>query len=205
MKLEGTTALVVIDMQNGFCSEDGFMNKIGLDWTSSAAAAAPIRRLLDGAREAGLPVFFTRYSLNEDYSDAGLLLEVFPQIRGTGGMVRGSWDAEVIDELAPRSDEVVIDKTRYSAFYETDLEERLRALGVEAVVVCGVTTNVCVESTVRDAFFRDFRIIVPSDATAAVTPELHEAALEDFRYSFGQVVEVDEILQALASARAGTR
>ena len=116
-------------MQNGFCSEDGFMNKIGLDWTSSAAAAAPIRRLLDGAREAGLPVFFTRYSLNEDYSDAGLLLEVFPQIRGTGGMVRGTWDAEVIDELAPRPEEVVIDKTRYSAFYETDLEERLRALG----------------------------------------------------------------------------
>ena len=96
-------ALIVIDMQNGFVDPEGFMNKIGLDYTSSAAAIEPVSRLLEAAREAGIPVFFTRYSLNEDYSDAGLLLEVFPQIKGTGGMVRGSWDAEVCDALAPFS------------------------------------------------------------------------------------------------------
>jgi ureidoacrylate peracid hydrolase len=186
-------------MQNGFCDPGGFMNKIGLDYTTSAATAAPIRKLLDAARKASVPIFFTRYSLNEDYSDAGLLIEVFPAIRGTGGMVRGTWDADVIDELAPLPDEVVIDKTRYSAFFGTDLEERLRALAVDTLIVCGVTTNICVESTVRDAFFRDIRVVVPSDGTAAVTPELHEGALRDFEYGFGRVVTVDELVEALVA------
>ncbi len=193
-------ALIVIDMQNGFCDADGFMNKIGLDYASSAAAAEPIARLLDAAREAAIPVFFTRYSLNDDYSDAGLLIELFPAIKDTGGLVRGSWDAEVIDELTPLPGEVVIDKTRYSAFYDTDLEQQLAGLGVDTLIVCGVTTNICVESTVRDAFFRDIRVVVPSDGTAAVTPELHEGALRDFEYGFGQVVSVAELVEALAAA-----
>lgn len=198
-------ALIVIDMQNGFVDPEGFMNKIGLDYMSSAAAIEPISRLLAAAREAGIPIFFTRYSLNEDYSDAGLLLEVFPQIREAGGMIRNTWDADVCDALAPRQGETVIDKTRYSAFYDTDLEERLLRLGVDTLIVCGVTTNVCVESTVRDAFFRDIRVVVPSDGTAAVTPELHEGALDDFRYGFGQVVTVDELVQDLARLLQGSR
>lgn len=197
-------ALIVVDMQNGFCVAQGFMDKIGLGYEPSGAVIQPIARLLDSARAAGIPVFFTRYSLNADYSDAGLLLEVFPQILGTGGMVRETWDADVVDALTPLPGEVVLDKTRYSAFYDTDLEERLRALGVDTVIVCGVTTNICVESTVRDAFFRDIRVVVPSDATAAVTPALHEGALEDFRYGFGQVATVEEIGAALAALPAAT-
>jgi ureidoacrylate peracid hydrolase len=203
MDLGRQPALIVIDMQNGFCSPEGFMAKIGLDYAPSAEVIGPIRRLLGAARRAGIPRFFTRYSLNPDYSDAGLLLEVFPGIRGTGGMVRDSWDAALVEELTPEDDEVVIDKTRYTAFYGTDLEERLRALDVDTLIVCGVTTNVCVESTVRDAFFRDIRVVVPEDGTAAVTPELHEGALDDFRYGFGQVVtvaELEEALEALAPA-----
>ncbi len=202
MEIQGKPGLIVIDMQNGFCSEGGFMGKIGLDWSTSAEAIGPVGRLLEAAREAGAPVYFTRYSLNEDYSDAGLLLEVWPAIEGTGGLVRGSWDAEVVDALAPAENETVIDKTRYSAFYDTDLHQRLRDDGVETLIVCGVTTNVCVESTVRDAFFRDIRVVVPSDGTAAVTPELHEAALDGFRYGFGTVDSVDAVAAALA--RTGT-
>lgn len=202
MNLGKRPALIVIDMQNGFCRPEGFMAKIGLAYEPSAEVIGPISRLLGAARRAGIPVFFTRYSLNADYSDAGLLLEVFPQIEGTGGMVRETWDADVVEELEPREGEVVLDKTRYSAFYGTDLEERLQGLGVDQLIVCGVTTNVCVESTVRDAFFRDIRIVVPEDATAAVTPELHHGALEDFRYSFGQVVPVAEIEAALDGAGA---
>ena len=192
-------ALIVIDMQNGFCVANGFMDQIGLGYQASADVIEPISRLLEGARGAGIPIYFTRYVLNEDYSDAGLLLEVFPQILGTGGMVRNTWDGDVIDALTPQPGEVVVDKTRYSAFYGTDLEEQLRAQGVDTVIVCGVTTNICVESTVRDAFFRDIRTVVPSDGTNAVTPALHEGALEDFRYGFGQVVTVDEINAALAA------
>ena len=197
MELRSRTALIIIDMQNGFCHENGFMNKIGLDWTASRDAVGPVKRLAEAARAAELPVFYTRYTLNADYSDAGLLPEIFPQIVEVNGMVRDTWDAEIVDELTPEAGDRVIDKTRYSAFYGTDLERQLRDLKIEAVIVCGVTTNVCVESTVRDAFFRDIRVIVPSDATAAVSPELHEGALEDFRYSFGPVVTVAELEQAM--------
>jgi ureidoacrylate peracid hydrolase len=197
MELRAKTALIIIDMQNGFCHEDGFMNKIGLDWTTSRDAIGPVKQLADAARAADLPVFYTRYTLNPDYSDAGLITEIFPEIMEANGMVRDTWDAEIVDELAPKPGDRVVDKTRYSAFYDTDLEQQLRDLKTEALIVCGVTTNVCVESTVRDAFFRDIRVIVPSDATAAVTPELHEGALEDFRYSFGPVVTVAELEEAM--------
>ena len=205
MNLGARPALIVIDMQNGFCNAKGFMAQIGLAYEPSAEVIGPISRLLASARNAEIPIYFTRYSLNEDYSDGGLLLEVFPAIDGTGGLVRGSWDADVVEELEPAEGEVVLDKTRYSAFYGTDLEEQLRAQGADSLIVCGVTTNICVESTVRDAFFRDIRPIVPEDGTAAVTPELHEGALDDFRYGFGQVVSIAEIetaLEQLAPASA---
>jgi ureidoacrylate peracid hydrolase len=203
MQLSSNSALIIVDMQNGFCHEDGFMNKIGLDWTTSRDAVEPVDRLAKAARAAGMPVFYTRYSLNADYSDAGLLPEVYPQIVEVGGMIRGSWDGAIVDELAPQPGDRVIDKTRYSAFYDTTLEEQLRELGIDTVIVCGVTTNVCVESTVRDAFFRDFRIVVPSDATAAVSPDLHEGSLNDFRYAFGAVVTTAELEEAIrAAARA---
>jgi nicotinamidase-related amidase len=191
-------ALIVIDMQNGFCHQDGFMNKIGLDYTTSETAVEPIGRLLAAARSAGIPVFFTRYALNADYSDAGLILELFPAIKEARGIVRDTWDADIVDELKPQPGERVVDKTRYSAFYDTDLEQQLRELGVDTLIVCGVTTNICVESTVRDAFFRDIRVVVPNDGTAAVTPELHEGALRDFEYGFGRVSTVAEIAEALA-------
>ena len=202
MDLGDRPALIVIDMQNGFCNAKGFMAQIGLAYEPSAEVIGPISRLLTAARKAEIPVYFTRYSLNEDYSDGGLLMEVFPQINGTGGLVRDSWDAAVVEELEPVEGEVVLDKTRYSAFYDTDLEEQLRGQGVDSLIVCGVTTNICVESTVRDAFFRDIRPIVPEDATAAVTPELHEGALEDFRYGFGQVVSVADLESALEKRKA---
>jgi len=191
-------ALIVIDMQNGFCHPEGFMNKIGLDYSTSKAAVEPVGRLISASRDAGIPVFFTRYTLNEDYSDAGLILELFPAIKDARGMVRDTWDADIVDELKPSPGERIVDKTRYSAFYDTDLEQQLRDLGVDTLIVCGVTTNICVESTVRDAFFRDIRVVVPSDGTAAVTPELHDGALRDFEYGFGRVSTVDQIVEALA-------
>jgi ureidoacrylate peracid hydrolase len=199
MQISSNTALIIVDMQNGFCHEDGFMNKIGLDWTTSRDAIGPVNRLATAMRAKGRPVFYTRYTLNADYSDSGLLPEIYPQIVEVKGMVRDTWDAEIVDELAPEPGDRVVDKTRYSAFYGTDLEEQLRGLGVDTVIVCGVTTNVCVESTVRDAFFRDIRVVVPEDATAAVSPELHEGSLNDFRYAFGPVVTVAELEQAIGA------
>lgn len=197
MDLGRRPALIVIDMQNGFCHSDGFMNKLGLGYEPALPFPA-VKRLLSTARAAGVPVFFTRYSLNPDYSDAGLLLDKFPGLEKTGGMVRDTWDAAIVCELEPLDGEVVIDKTRYSAFVGTDLEARLRELGVDTLVVCGVTTECCVESTIRDAFQRDIRIFIPSDATAAADERRHEEALRVIEYAFGTITTVAELEKALA-------
>ena len=197
MQLTASPALIVIDMQNGFVDENGFIARIGLDRSAGVAAIEPAKRLLEAARAASIPVVFTRYSLNPDYSDAGLLLELYPGIREAGGMVRGTRGADVIDDLAPREGELTIDKTRYSAFFRTDLEAHLRDLGVDQLIICGVTTNVCVEATGRDAFARDIRVIVVSDATGAHSPELHEAALASIAYGMGEVATVAEVRAAL--------
>ena len=195
-------AAIVIDMQNAFCEEQGFVGRLGLDYLACRRAIEPISRLLDASRAAGIPVFHAMHTLNPDYSDAGVILELFPRIREVGGLARGSWDAEIIEELQPHPGEPVIDKPRQSAFWGTDLAEQLSELGVDTLIVCGVTTNVCVASTVRDAFSRDIRTVVPSDATAATTPEMHEGALRDFTYAYGQVATVDEIAASLAARPA---
>lgn len=191
-------AVVVIDMQNAFCEEQGFVGQLGLDYLACRRPIEPISRLLEAARGAGIPVFHAMHTLNPDYSDAGVMLELFPRIREVGGLARGSWDAEIIKELQPGPGEPVIDKPRQSVFWGTDFAEQLSGLGVDTLIVTGVTTNVCVGSTVRDAFSRDLRTVVASDGTAATTPEMHAGALRDFIYAYGQVATVDEIAAALA-------
>jgi ureidoacrylate peracid hydrolase len=185
-------------MQNGFCASEGFMAKVGLGHENAAAVVPPVARLVGAARAAHVPIFFTRYSLNADYSDAGLLTEIYPGFETTGGMVRETWDNALVDGLQPAEGEIVIDKTRYSTFVGTDFGERLADLAVDTLIVCGVTTEICVESTVRDAFARDIRIFVPSDATAAAHVQRHEDALRVIAYGFGTVTSVAELEEALA-------
>lgn len=198
MNVGRTPSLIVIDMQNGLCRPDGFLSKIGLSHESSAAVIDPVKRLLEAARTARIPIFFTRYSLNSDYSDAGLLLQMFPAIKDAGGMIRDTWDAAIVDELEPLQNEFVIDKTRHSAFIATDLEAKLRALGVDTLIVCGVTTECCVESTIRDGFQRDMRIFIPKDATAAADDQRHIDALRVIEYAYGTVTTVSELEHALS-------
>lgn len=198
-------ALVVVDMQNGFCRSEGFMAKLGLDHTPSAAVIEPVTRLVALARDAGLPVVFTRYWLKPDYSDAGLLLEQLPAVRDHGGMVRETWDGDLIDELHPQPGDELLDKTRHSAFYDTDFDDRLRRLGVDTLIICGVTTNVCVEATARDGFHRDYRIVLVSDACAAVTPEMHQGTLTTIEYCIGEVTTVDALAATLAGRAAAAR
>lgn len=198
-----TTALLVIDMQNGFCDREGSVARSGLDHAPMHAAIEPCGRLVTAARMAAVPVVWTRYSLRPDWSDAGLLGEVSPALREAEGLIAGSWDAALVDELAPRQDELVLDKTRYSAFWGTDLLEQLTARGVSRVVICGVTTNVCVEGTARDAFSADLRVVVCEDATAAVTPALHAGGLDNIRYGIGTVMtEASTVALLTSEARA---
>ena len=155
------SALVVIDMQNSFLEPKGSMAAIGLPFEELRTALDGTVRLVAAAREAGIPVIFTRYVYMADYSDGGIVPNLLvPAMRESNALIAGSWDAEVVDELAPQPGDVVIDKSRPSAFYGTQLEPVLTSLGVRNLVMAGVTTNICVETTARDAGQRDYHVHV---------------------------------------------
>jgi ureidoacrylate peracid hydrolase len=172
-------ALLVVDMQNGFCDPEGSFPKIGrgLDGAQAAVrnAAAAVRQ----ARAAGIPVIFTRHLYRPGRPDEGRsLVTMSPELAGVDGLAAGTWDAEVVSELGCGPDDLVVDKVRFDAFQWTSLEPLLRGLGVDDLVVCGVVTNLCVETTVRSAFMRDFRVTLLADCCAAQTRRLHEISLE---------------------------
>jgi ureidoacrylate peracid hydrolase len=188
------TILVVIDMQNGFCHAEGSFAKLGLDTSMTSSAIAGCARLVELARRADVPIVFTRYVYRPDYLDGGVLVqELMPVIAEIGSLAAGSWDAEIVDELCPDQRDFVIDKNRYSAFYGTGLDPILTSIGSESLVVCGVTTNMCVETTARDAMQRDYRTFVVRDATGELDAERHEFALATLGFGFGRIVTVDEI------------
>lgn len=191
------TALIVVDMQNGFLRNDGFMAKVGLDISRCQQTVEPIHRLVEAFHQVGSPVIFTQMVLRADYKDAGILPSLFPGMQEVGAMIRGTWDAAIIEELTPEAVDWIVEKARYSAFYNTNLEVILRGLGVNTLVITGVTTNICVESTLRDAFFRDYQVILPQDATAAVSKAMEEGTFLTVHYGFGRLSSTSEVLSAL--------
>lgn len=189
------TALLVVDMQNGFCDERGSVNGIGLPAARLAPAIEPCRRLVAAARGASVPVIFTRYVYRSDYADAGLMAsELIPDLRAARALETGTWDADIIDTLTPAASDVVIDKNRPSAFLGTPLESILRGLSVEDLVVCGVTTNCCVETTVRDAGQRDYRCFVVADATAEYEDDRQAVALKAMGMLFGYITDTQAVI-----------
>jgi ureidoacrylate peracid hydrolase len=196
-------ALLVVDMQNGFCDDAGSIVRIGFDITMLKAAIAPCARLIAAARRAGVPIIYTRYVYRADFRDGGVLVqELMPQLKEQDALIQGSWDADILPALAPQPQDAVIDKNRPSAFYGTSLESLLSGFGIRRLVVCGVTTNCCVESTVRDASQRDLMTYVVGDATGELDPERHEAALKTMGILFGRVVSVAEVEQAFSAVEA---
>jgi len=191
------TVLLVIDMQNGFLEPGGSMAKIGMDNEALRPALAGCVRLVEAAREANVPVVYTRYVYQADYADAGLLPTVLvPAMKDVDSLAAGSWDADLVDQLTPAPGEIVIDKSRPSAFYGTRLEPVLTSLGARNLVLCGVTTNICIETTARDAGQRDYHVHVAADATAEFDPAKHEHALGTIGFAFGWVDSVDDVLGA---------
>ncbi len=183
-------ALLVIDMQNGFCHPEGSLARMGSPVERCRAAIQPVAGLVAAAREGGVPVIFTRFVYASDHADGGILVrELRPHLKVGRALLAGEWDSEIVDELRPGPDDVVVDKNRFSAFLGTDLEGILQRLGVRTLVVCGVTTNMCVESTVRDASQRDYRVYVARDAVAEFDPDRHEHALRAIAFGFGFVID----------------
>jgi len=179
------TALLIIDMQRDFLEPGGFGAALGNDVSLLRAAVEPCRAVLAAARKAGITVIHTREGHRPDLSDAPRLKveRGDPALRiGAAGpmgriLVRGEPGHDIIPELYPASGEPVIDKPGKGAFCQTDLELILRNRGIETLLVCGVTTEVCVNTTVREANDRGFRCIVLSDCCASYFPEFHQAGL----------------------------
>ena len=172
-------ALLVVDMQNGFCHPDGSFPRIGRGLEGAMDAVANAAVAVGQARRAGLPVVFTRHVYRPGRADEGQNLSALSgQLADIDGLATGSWDGGVVDELGWTPADLTVDKVRFDAFLWTSLDPLLRGLGVTHLQVCGVVTNICVESTVRAAFMRDYRVTLLGDACAAQTPRLHELGLE---------------------------
>jgi nicotinamidase-related amidase len=202
-----TTALLVIDMQRDFCAPGGYADLAGLDVSLLRAPIPVLQRLLAAARKLGLLVIHTREGHRADLSD----LTESKRLRaanagaaiGTQGplgrlLVRGEYGHDLIDELQPLTGEPVVDKPGYSAFASTDLELLLRNRGITALVLSGVTTEVCVSSTLRDAVERGYACTLVSDACASPYPELHAAALAMVEVEggvFGRVCDSRQLLE----------
>ena len=153
--------------------------------------------LVDAAHKAGIPVIYTRFVYRADYQDGGVLVQdLLPALADTKSLAAGTWDSELVDELVPEEADFVLDKNRYSAFYGTGLEPILSSLGIDSLVMCGVTTNMCVETSARDASQRDYRVFVVSDATGELAKDRHDMALATLGFGFGWVVERDEVIAA---------
>ncbi|HWG02713.1 MAG TPA: isochorismatase family cysteine hydrolase [Trebonia sp.] len=185
-------ALLVVDMQNGFCHPEGSFGRTGLGLEGADDAVRNASIAVKQARAADVPVIFTRHLYRLGRADEGpALIRHSPAIAVANGLAAGSWDADVVTELDCRPDDLTLDKVRFDAFQWTSLEHLLRGLGVNRLVVCGVVTNLCVETTVRSAFMRDMPVTLIEDACAAKTRRLHELSVEVLSsYDIAQIVSL---------------
>ncbi|HEY0711725.1 MAG TPA: isochorismatase family cysteine hydrolase [Polyangia bacterium] len=207
------TALLVIDMQRDFLEPGGFGESLGNDVSLLGAAVAPIKSVLAAARRRHMLVVHTREGHRPDLSDAPLakIERGEPSVRiGARGpmgriLVRGEAGHDIIPALAPRPGEPVIDKPGKGAFYATDLHGILLNRGIENLIVCGVTTEVCVHTTVREANDRGFRCLVPGDCCASYFPEFHAVALRMIKAQggiFGWVTDSYRVIAAIEEEMA---
>jgi ureidoacrylate peracid hydrolase len=194
------TALVVIDMQNDFIAHEGLLAREGRDVSQAQAMAHELPKLLKAARDAGVFVVFVRnvYTTDNNFYLSDVWLEQAARKR-QGGYTRipvcaeNSWSGDFYGEVRPLPGEPIVTKHRYSAFYNTDLDTVLRANGIRTVVFTGVVTNVCVETSAREAFVRDYYVAVVKDGTAAYSQADHEMTLANIDRFFGEVTSIADL------------
>ena len=204
------TALICVDMQNAFVSKGGMFDLAGFDISKAPDVIKTHQRLLPACRKAGLKVIYLVIAFKPDLSDAGnpnapayhkelalRMMRARPELAGKL-LIDGGWDAAIVNELAPEPGDLVIRKTRYSGFARTELEATLRANGIRNLLFTGVATNVCVESTAREAHFRDFWPILIEDAMTNSGPDFNQqATLWNFEHTLGWVTHSRDVIAAL--------
>jgi ureidoacrylate peracid hydrolase len=206
-------AVVVVDMQNGFASKGGMLDIAGADISCAPAVVKAIGKVVGAARAAGIPIVYLQMGFKPDLSNSGgpespnwhkelalRLMSCRPELKGKL-LVEGTWDFAIVDQLTPQPGDLVIVKTRYSGFARTTLDAELRARGIRYLLFTGIATNVCVESTLRDAFFLDYWPILIADAAmAAGSPAMHDATVFNVESFFGWTVSAEELLGLLSVA-----
>ncbi|MFG1610242.1 cysteine hydrolase family protein [Actinoplanes sp. NPDC049265] len=205
----GRAALLVIDMQRDFLLPGGFGESLGNDVSQLRRTIEPLAAVLQAWRAAGLPVIHTREGHRPDLSDCPpAKLRRAPDIGRPGQfgriLIRGEYGHDIIDELAPRPDEPVVDKPGKGAFYATDLSDILEKLAVTQLVVTGVTTEVCVHTTVREANDRGYECLVPADCVGSYFPSFHQVGLEMIAAQggiFGWVADSASVIASLGAKR----
>lgn len=197
------TAVVVIDMQNGYASPGGYVDLAGFDISGAAAVIARIATVLDTARGAGIQVIYLQNGWDSDYAEAGgpgspnwhksnalKTMRARPELAGQL-LARGGWDYELVDALRPQPGDITLAKTRYSAFFNSQLDSVLRARGIRNIVFVGIASNVCVESTLRDGFHLEYFGVMLEDATHHLGPDyVRDATIYNIEKFFGWVSTV---------------
>lgn len=218
------SAIIVVDMQNDFGSEGGMFVRSGIDISAIRSVIAPTARVLSAARRAGVAVIYLKMAFRPDLSDAGdpagpnwikhHRLRPGENVTAPDGsasriLIRDTWNTDIVAELTPEPGDITLYKHRYSGFFETKLDEILRSRGVTSLIFTGCTTSVCVESTMRDAMFRDYKCLLLADCTAecigaGLPRSNHDASLLVMQTQFGWISDSKEFIGALESALVTT-
>lgn len=205
------TAIIVVDMQNAYVSKGGYCDLAGFDISGSVAAIAQTKKVLDAARAAGVLVVYFQNGWDPEYLEAGgpgspnwyksnalKTMRARPELEGTL-LAKGGWDYAIIDELASQPGDILVPKTRYSGFFNTNVDSVLRSRGIRNLVFTGVATNVCVESSLRDAFHLEYFGIVIDDATHQLGDDyVKRASLYNIQKFFGWVASTADFCGAIS-------
>ncbi len=198
------SALLVIDMQNAFCHSEGTLGDSGVDVGPTHRIYEPVGQLVRAFQAASLPVIWTvQTHLQPDRSRQRKRLPSHTERRSRVAALAGSWDAEIVEELSDLADDptMVVQKHRFGAFYETRLQALLRMLGVRTLFIAGVTLNACVETTIREAYLRDYDVVAVTDCIAGVRPRWEPSALEVWSHYLAHLTTSEEVTGWLESTR----